>query len=370
MKTTVKSGVVSSFIIFVIFLLTSCNNETTDLPSVKTIMVTDVTYFAASVTVEIKTNDESPITERGICWSTNTNPSMSDNVIRYSGKELKFSCEIKNLVINTNYNVRAYAVNKNGTSYGENLPFKTLDESTLPVSVAPLLVHKWTVFTWPYNAYYPLFTGKNNVNGRLAAPCGPTTLSRVLGYWGNKIKATGKVDALTSNQTVRFTVDLDTININYSNLPLTLSSYSSSMEIKDVAKLFLMAGAVGLTNYMDVATPGDSYIAGLKKYFKVSPDVHFAKRWEYSKEDWIQMLKKELAYGRPVMIAARKSTSPKPWENGNVEGHWFNIEGYDAQDRFYIDYNYQGAGFRGYYDVDDFGEYNSYGLAVIGFKPL
>lgn len=369
MKTTAKSRLVSSFIILVIFFLSSCTKETTDLPKVKTIMVTDITYFAASVSVEITNDGGNPITEKGICWSTNVNPSMSDNVIPYSGKDLKFACVIKNLLINTNYNVRAYAVSGNETIYGENMSFKTLDENTLPTSVAPLLVHKWTVFTWPYNAYYPAYTGTNNVNGKLAAPCGPTTLARVLAYWGNHIKATGEIDALTSNGDVRFKVNLDTININYANLPSTLSSNSSSTQIKDVAKLFLVAGAVGLTNYMDVATPGDIYIAGLKKHFNLSPDVRFAKRWEYSKENWILMLKKELAYGRPVMIAARKSTSPKPWENGSVEGHWFNIEGYDAQSRFYIDYNYQGAGFKGYYDVDNFGEYNSYGLAVIGFKP-
>lgn len=347
----------------------SGNEVEKTIPTVQTTTVGNILYTAAKVTARISTDGGCPITEKGICWSTNLNPVATDNKIVVSGDALIFTCEIKDLQVNTSYHVRAFATNEKGTSYGADMSFTTVAADSLPVSVDPLLTTTWSVFRWPFNYYYPSYTGQNSINGKFPAPCGPTTLARVLAYWKGQIYGSGTVDALNTTSEVRFRLNFDTLNINYNNLPNTVKTTSLS-EYRDVAKVFLAAGAVCLTNYADVATPGDMYIAGLKRYFNVSDDVHFAKRWEYSKEDWIKLLKNELAHGRPLMIAARKETSPKPWEQGNVEGHWFNIEGYNADNKFYINYNYASPGsFKGYYDVDHFGEYNSYGLVLIGFKP-
>ena len=375
MKNMHNYGKWSLMILLALFSFYSCskneNNEKPiekNAPNVKTVEVKDILYTGAKVTAQITSDGGASITGRGICWSVNANPTKTDNVITSASKDLTFICEISDLLANTSYHVRAFATNEKGTSYGEDVSFKTIDESSFPESVNPLLSTTWSVFTWPFNIYYPAYTGSSNVNGKYPAPCGPTTLSRVLAHWKGKIYGSGTVDALNTTNEVRFRLDFDTLKIDYNNLPNTISSSSSLSEYKDVAKLFFAAGAVCLTNFIDVGTPGDLYIAGLKKYFNVSSDVHFAKRWEYSKDEWIKLLKRELANGRPVMIAARKATSPKPGEPGNVEGHWFNIEGYNSEDKFYINYNY-GQPFKGYYDVDSFGVYNSYGLAVIGFKP-
>jgi len=360
-----------------LLVISSCSKDTGDIdgglknnstPTVKTGDVSNIIFTGAKISVQITASGGSSITEKGICWSVNANPTKSDNVVTNTGSVMSFFCDIRELQINTTYHVRAFASNDNGTSYGEDKSFKTPDENSLPVSVEPLLSTEWSVFTWPYNAYYPAFAGTNNVNGKYPAPCGPTTLSRVLAYWKGKIYGSGTIDGLTTTGDARFRLKFDTLVINYSNLQNTFGSSPSFDQYKDVAKLFLAAGAVGLTNKMDVGTPGDDYISALKTYFNVSSEVRFIKRWEYTKEDWIKLLKKELAYGRPLMIAARTATSPKPGDPGMVSGHWFNIEGYDSNNKFYINYNY-GQPFSGYYDVDDFGVYNSYGLVVIGFKP-
>lgn len=336
-------------------------------PTVQTTAVSNVLYTAAKVTALITANGGGTITQKGICWSVNANPGIGDSLVTATGTTQLFTSEIKHLQMNTTYHVRAFATNEIGTSYGVDMSFRTVAADSLPVSVDPLLSTTWSVFSWPFNYYYPAYTGQNSVNGFFPAPCGPTTLARVLGYWKGQIYGSGTVDAMNRTNEVRFHLNFDTLHIDYSNLPNTVRGISLR-EYTDVAKIFLAAGAVSLTNYVDVATPGDVYIAGLKRYFNVSDDVHFAKRWEYTKEDWIKLLKNELAHGRPLMIAARKETSPKPWEQGNVEGHWFNIEGYNAQNQFYINYNYASP-YKGYYDVDEFGEYNSYGLVVIGFQP-
>lgn len=339
------------------------------IPTVQTTTVKNILYTGAKVSASIQSDGHGTIVRRGICWSTHDLPCVTDSALEISGNAALYTCELSHLQINTTYHVRAFATNEVGTGYGQDVSFKTLAENVLPISVDPLLKVSWSVFTWPCNYYYPAYSGPNNINGKYPAPCGPTTLARVLAYWGGRMHGKGIINAMNTTNEVRFVLNLDSLSINYANLPATLRNTSFS-EYTDVAKVFWVAGAISLTNFADVGTPGDLYIQGLKQYLNVNPDVHFARRWDYSKEDWIQLLKNELAHGRPVMIAARTAASPAPWESGSVAGHWFNIEGYNAENKFYINYNYASPGaFKGYYDVDNFGEYKSYGLAVIGFKP-
>ncbi|PKO99439.1 MAG: hypothetical protein CVU13_05015 [Bacteroidetes bacterium HGW-Bacteroidetes-8] len=375
-KSVIKMSIC---VLLLITLLFSCSkepsstgddSETKKAPSVKTLEIKNILYNSARISAQITSTGGSSVTERGICWSTTVNPVKTDNASKSEDFTASFTCVATGLAINTTYHARAYAVNVKGTSYGEDLTFKTLAENELPASIDPLLSTKWSVFTWPYNAFYPAYSGSNSINGKLPAPCGPTTLSRVLAFWKGQIFASGTIDALDSKGETRFKVNLDTIKINYNNLPVTFGATPTFDQYKDVAKLFLTSGAVGLTNLMDVATPGDAYINALKTYFNVDPQVKFAKRWEYTREEWINLLKTELAKGHPLMVVARTSDSPKPWEPGHVYAHWFNIEGYDSGNRFYIDYNFDPRQpFNGYYDVDDFGVYKAYPMVIINFKP-
>jgi hypothetical protein len=339
------------------------------LPTVTSASVSNLTNTTLTFGGDVTNVGDSPVISKGVCWGLSSNPKITDNKCEGGSGTGSFSCNVTGLTPRSTYHIRSFATNSSGTSYGYDVSFTTLDNDMLPVSVAPLLTKNWTVFTWPYNIYYPSYNGTNAVNGKLAAPCGPTTLSRVLAYWNGRITATGTIDANTTTNDCHFTIKLDTVAINYNNLPATLSASSSPAEYRDVAKLFLVAGAVSLTNFIDVGTPGDLIIDGFKKYFNVSSNVHFIKRWDYSKSQWIKLLKTELAAGRPLMIAARTLASPDPGQPGSVAGHWFNIEGYNEQDQFYINYNYSGAGFKGYFDVDSFGEYCKAGLVVAGFEP-
>lgn len=362
-------------IFLAVILVASCQksdptpDDVKTLPTLSTADVSNVSNTTVSTGGEIITAGNTAIISKGVCWGTNSNPVISGNKVEGGAGTGAFVCNIIGLTPRTTYHIRSYATNTGGTAYGSDISFTTLDNDMLPVAVTPMLTTSWTVFTWPYNIYYPLYSGTNNVNGKLAAACGPTTVSRVLAHWRGRITASGMIDAYTSTNETHFVVNLDTISVNYNNLPSSLLASASSSEYRDVAKLFLIAGAVSLTNFIDVATPGDAIINGFKRYFNVSSNVRMIRRWDYSKSEWIKLLKTELAAGRPLMIAARKLTSPDPGQPGNVEGHWFNIDGYNSQDQFYINYNYSGAGFKGYYDVDNFGEYCKSGIVVAGFEP-
>jgi hypothetical protein len=63
---------------------------------------------------------------RGVCWSFNSNPTTNDNSQMADGSGLgSFSVDIDGLKANTIYNVRAFAYNEVGLSYGNNVTFQT-----------------------------------------------------------------------------------------------------------------------------------------------------------------------------------------------------------------------------------------------------
>ncbi|MBP5582629.1 MAG: hypothetical protein J6X43_01580, partial [Bacteroidales bacterium] len=72
------------------------------------------------------TNDNgTSVTERGVCWATTDNPTVSGNKI-VSGKGTgSFSVTLSSLSAGTTYYVRAYAKNNEGTSYGTTITFTT-----------------------------------------------------------------------------------------------------------------------------------------------------------------------------------------------------------------------------------------------------
>ena len=97
------------------------------LPTVKTTEPTNVSYTSASVGGNVGTDGDPETTERGICYSTSHDPTTDNNKV-ISGKGAgSFFVDLTELSVNVTYYVRAYAINKKGTSYGEEVSFTTKD---------------------------------------------------------------------------------------------------------------------------------------------------------------------------------------------------------------------------------------------------
>jgi uncharacterized protein (TIGR02145 family) len=64
-----------------------------------------------------------PVTERGVCWSTSANPSVTGQHSSDGSGLGEFTSNVAGLTVNTTYYVRAYATNSAGTAYGETLSF-------------------------------------------------------------------------------------------------------------------------------------------------------------------------------------------------------------------------------------------------------
>ena len=92
------------------------------LPQVNTTSVTNVTPLTAMVTGEvISVGDQNTI--RGFCYSTASNPTISDDTTMNGTGTGVYSDTLLNLTPSTTYYVRAYATNSAGTSYGNELYF-------------------------------------------------------------------------------------------------------------------------------------------------------------------------------------------------------------------------------------------------------
>jgi uncharacterized protein (TIGR02145 family) len=99
----------------------------TPVPAVLTTnAISHLTYKSATAGGNITNDNGSAITARGICWDTAENPTILNNKTIDGQGSGPYTSQLTGLLPNTNYFVRAYATNGNGTAYGNSIAFKTL----------------------------------------------------------------------------------------------------------------------------------------------------------------------------------------------------------------------------------------------------
>lgn len=101
----------------------------------------DITATSAKVSSTLSANGGAAISQHGHVWSeTNAAPTTADAKTELGAASgpfpLKFTSELKSLKANTTYNVRAYATNDKGTTYGTAVQVKTAQTGTPVVSAA------------------------------------------------------------------------------------------------------------------------------------------------------------------------------------------------------------------------------------------
>jgi uncharacterized protein (TIGR02145 family) len=102
----------------------------TGMPKVTTTAVSDVDDVSASSGGNVTYDGGATITARGVCWSTSHDPDINDDHTTDGSGLGTFISSITGLTPGTEYFVRAYATNINGTAYGGEVSFTT--SSTLP----------------------------------------------------------------------------------------------------------------------------------------------------------------------------------------------------------------------------------------------
>ncbi len=96
------------------------------IPIITTTLVSEITQIQATSGGKVTSDGASVISARGVCWSTSQHPVISD-FVKYAGSETgEYSSIMSGLIPNTTYYLRAFATNRVGTAYGNELSFKTL----------------------------------------------------------------------------------------------------------------------------------------------------------------------------------------------------------------------------------------------------
>lgn len=104
-------------------ILQSCNKA--EEPSVTTSPVTNITGSTAVCGVIVNDEGSGKVVELGVCWSEKVHPTIYDNKRLDDGSKGTTVFTMSNLKSTTLYYVRAYATNKAGTGYGNEISFET-----------------------------------------------------------------------------------------------------------------------------------------------------------------------------------------------------------------------------------------------------
>lgn len=103
--------------------------QTSLLPVVVTSQAYDIDYQSASVNCAVNFDGGTSVMERGVVYSISQNPITSDMKVSNNGWNDSYTCNLTNLQENTTYYVRAYAKNRKGTAYGNQISFTTNSKS-------------------------------------------------------------------------------------------------------------------------------------------------------------------------------------------------------------------------------------------------
>lgn len=145
-----KNHLLKTIVLFsVLFIFPSCNKE--DIPEILAPSITsetssanvEATYTTVKINGKISSDGGSEVTSRGVCWSTNPNPTIADT--KTSETSNTFSSTVSNLVANTTYYFRVYATNSAGTSYAAQQSFATssLDATTWDFHLVHSTTSSW-----------------------------------------------------------------------------------------------------------------------------------------------------------------------------------------------------------------------------------
>lgn len=177
-------------IVTLLFIYSSCNkpgtgddggdNAIETIPTVATLNPASITSTSAELGGNVSADGGSPVTERGICYSTAPQPTITSTKVTVGTGTGNFTTTVNNLLPGTVYYVKAYAVNTIGLSYGNQQTFTTsaatIEDSAVALYIgggtslhainAQTGVHKWQKNLGDYVTSSPAYA-----NGKVYIGC-------------------------------------------------------------------------------------------------------------------------------------------------------------------------------------------------------
>jgi uncharacterized protein (TIGR02145 family) len=98
-------------------------NNPGNLATLTTLPMGNITATSAVSGGNITGGGGTPVTQRGVCWSTAPNPTTANNTTSNGSGVGNYASTLTGLTAGATYYVRAYATNSAGTAYGNQLQF-------------------------------------------------------------------------------------------------------------------------------------------------------------------------------------------------------------------------------------------------------
>ncbi len=145
---------------------------------VTTKAVTNMNPTTAQTGGNVTSDGGASITAKGVCWSTNANPTTSNGKTTDGNGIGSFDSSITGLIAGASYHVRAYATNSVGTAYGNDISFNTPYVAALYVSTVAGCGGNNPCYNSIQNAINDAVTGSLiKISGGIYS--GPITLNQV-----------------------------------------------------------------------------------------------------------------------------------------------------------------------------------------------
>ena len=107
-------------------------------PSLSTSSINSITQSTAIGGGNITSDGGASVSERGLCWSTSANPTISNSRSFNGSGTGSFAAQMTGLQTSRTYYVRAYAINSVGTAYGQQVIFTTASFQLLALSTSSI----------------------------------------------------------------------------------------------------------------------------------------------------------------------------------------------------------------------------------------
>ncbi|MCR4800294.1 MAG: C10 family peptidase [Bacteroidales bacterium] len=214
-------------------------------------------------------------------------------------------------------------------------------------SIGPLLGDiEWNQSA-PYNNACPVVDGQHCVTG-----CVATAIAQVMKYYNYPSATIAKIPAYRSVSGVFVDQYEKGTPINWQDMRDSYKENYTSKEAEAVAQLCAMVGASCEMNYEleGSATQTDFAVNSAIKYFGYDPDTRCVNIYNYSLEEWCELLLDELLDERPILMS--------------IPGHSVICDGIDDTGMFHFNWGW-GGNHSGYYDITMCNTEE----AFIGFKP-
>lgn len=211
--------------------------------------------------------------------------------------------------------------------------------------VLPLLTTAWGQDA-PYNLQCPTKTNERGEEQHCRVGCVACAMGQVMRY--HQYPEVG-IGTGTNMFNSSLTADFGNTHYDWGNMVdrYTAGSYTDT-EADAVATLLFHCGVAvnmiyGLQSSSTFTAFANNMTTALTRYFGYDAEgLRSVNRSQYSKEEWLQLIRQELSAGRPIIYSGNSAT---------MGGHTWVVDGYDEEGRIHMNWGWLGRS-DNYYDID------------------